>query len=79
MFTILSCSLIGFLAVKDCMRMKIEIELDNAAFIDNEGEIARILRKVAYKYKRIRVPLKCHKSLLDINGNKVGHVEVIDD
>lgn len=50
------------------MRLKLEIELDNAAFEDDvEEEVLRILSTVRVRDGQI---------LRDINGNKVGKVEL---
>lgn len=55
------------------MKLKIEIQMDNAAFADdgNEGrdETARLLKVVAAK---LEAGSESRAGLYDINGNKVG-------
>ena len=46
-------------------------ELENAAFDDYQGELARILSEVGFRIEQGEQPRK----LMDINGNKVGSVE----
>jgi hypothetical protein len=57
------------------MKLKIEINMDNAAFEDNaEEEIRAILANVTpnmSKYSIIK--------LRDSNGNTVGHYEITED
>jgi hypothetical protein len=60
------------------MKLKIEIQMDNSAFDDDNGggfECARILRDLA---DRIDGGLaeKTRVALMDINGNKVGEAKV---
>jgi len=62
------------------MKLKIEIEMNNAAFDDNASiEAARILRALA-----IRIEGHPHFSpghdqcLRDINGNEVGYAGVVE-
>lgn len=53
------------------MTLVIKIKMDNAAFEDNpQAEAARILRKFADQYENGTTT----RSLMDINGNTVGHV-----
>jgi len=57
------------------MNLKININLDNAAFED-EGEISRILRKLADKISydgRID-----GGKIMDVNGNSVGTWEITE-
>ena len=60
------------------MKIRIEIETGNAAFdYDVGGEVARILRKLADRVVKTPVvegPIK----LLDINGNTVGAMTVVE-
>ncbi|MBZ5497748.1 MAG: hypothetical protein LAP85_15200 [Acidobacteriia bacterium] len=64
------------------MRMKIEVEMENAAFTEDgpgaeRHEAARILRDLAN-----RIECNPHfspghsQALRDINGNKVGHMAI---
>ena len=56
-------------------RVKIEIKTENAAFHPEPGvEVARILRKAADTIESGGSP-----NIMDINGNKVGSIEVIED
>ena len=56
------------------MKYVIEINMDNAAFENNEAdELARILTRLADRLQQ-GGSLEC--SLHDINGNKVGSAEV---
>ena len=57
------------------MNIKIEINIDNAAFSpEPEEELARILRVMAAKLDTMRIGTFC---LRDVNGNAVGTFEVI--
>lgn len=61
------------------MDITITINLDNSAFEDcNGNETARILRKLAdtLDETRINSDFQSPYPLRDLNGNKVGHVEV---
>lgn len=67
------------------MRVKIEVECDNAAFQDGQlyNELRRILRQALRKVPKLRrrKPCLCDAPeaddvLLDTNGNTVGRVEV---
>lgn len=59
------------------MTLKIEIEIDNAAFDGRGGgrELARILGNVA---KRVGEAQADEWKLLDSNGNTVGKAEVVE-
>ena len=62
------------------MKLKIEIEMDNAAFdgANRNIEAARILRSLAQDMAD-DVALSCtgdHETLMDINGNRVGEAKV---
>lgn len=59
------------------MKIVIEIICDNAAFEDNDNELARILREFAYYYKDTPIKGVVPFSLKDINGNTVGTAKVI--
>lgn len=53
--------------------LKLTIELDNAAFEENESEeVARILAEAAEKIRRWSSPLRVDEKLRDINGNTCG-------
>ena len=62
------------------MKLKITIQLQNAAFNPDAGtEVARILRDLAESWSGRRwavVGSKC--SLRDVNGNIVGDAKVVD-
>ena len=63
------------------MRLKIEIDMENAAFAENwRDEVARIIGSFS---ERIRfdsnIVYKVKVPLYDINGNTVGRAEVADD
>lgn len=54
--------------------VNIAIQMDNAAFDDEpEVEVARILREAAKRFERDGI---ASHPLFDVNGNKVGGVEV---
>jgi hypothetical protein len=53
-------------------KIVITIETVNAAFEDNQNEVSRILRELADKLESGQNP----ESLRDINGNKVGTVNI---
>ena len=69
------------------MKCKIEIDMGNAAFFndDREGdnstaagfELARILRKLADKVENYGTPYDAFPAI-DFNGNTVGKLEIID-
>jgi hypothetical protein len=55
------------------MKLKIDINMDNAAFEDNAGsECARILRKLADELEDTNAEEGVLGPLFDVNGNKVG-------
>lgn len=55
------------------MKLRIEIDMDNAAFEDDpQPEVCRILREYI-KAGRLE------KVLMDVNGNRVGRAEVEGD
>lgn len=60
------------------MTLKIEINMDNAAFEPDSGtEAARILRKLAADIDGYNYPVdKALRRLLDVNGNAVGTAEI---
>ena len=60
------------------MKVTIEIQCDNAAFEDLNGEVSRILRVLA---KRVDTSPKSLEDmrLMDLNGNKVGQMVVSDE
>jgi hypothetical protein len=60
------------------MKLKIEIEMDNAAFEDGNGrEAARILRDLADNIEPWQLAAgEANPSLRDANGNKVGTAKV---
>jgi hypothetical protein len=61
------------------MKLKIEIEMDNAAFggdSDDPEEVKRILRKLADNLPPMRRVIGWPVRLWDINGNYVGNVTV---
>ena len=61
------------------MKCTITINMDNAAFEDDPGELGRILREYALSQSNIdRLPSVGSATLRDINGNKVGNVEITD-
>jgi hypothetical protein len=61
------------------MKLTIKIECDNAAFTPAQGtEVARILRQCAHVVDGSDL-LPGEVPLFDGNGNRVGHVEVVED
>ncbi len=62
------------------MKFRLEFSMDNAAFSDNAApEVARILRELASRIEVRWYPpgAGCVDwPVLDINGNKVGRVEI---
>lgn len=61
------------------MKMTITIQMDNAAFEDNQGgEVARILRELASKIDGDSSLEGVYYNLRDINGNKVGEMNIND-
>jgi hypothetical protein len=61
------------------MKLKIEIDLDNAAFEPEfEGhEVARILHEMAEEIDYIALHPSFVRHLQDINGNSVGKAKVV--
>lgn len=58
------------------MKLRIEIEMDNAAFEHDPGvELARILREYAKRVAQDGAWLTAY--FRDVNGNKVGTAEVV--
>jgi len=58
------------------VKLKIEIDLDNAAFQDDlRAEVADILRQLAHRLRLKPLTMK----LLDSNGNTVGKAEIHAD
>ena len=61
------------------MTLKIEIEMDNAAFEGQSGsEAARILRKIAGRIEGEDCVPGDITPCMDFNGNKVGTAEVVE-
>lgn len=60
------------------MEFKLEINMDNAAFEVPEYELVRILKAVSAKIDSRGLAVGKEK-ILDVNGNSVGHYEVIDE
>ena len=59
------------------MRLRIMMNMDNAAFDHSEGEVARILRELAELIEHLpEVTLRGQGPLMDINGNRVGEWKV---
>lgn len=59
------------------MKLKIEIEMDNAAFESGNGaEAARILRFLASRINDLDLNPSFGWKLTDFNGNRVGKAEV---
>lgn len=62
------------------MKLKIEIDLGNAAFgegdFDCGFEVARILKQLSLYMVECGCPATLEKPLHDINGNNVGKAEV---
>ena len=57
------------------MKLRIEIECDNAAFDDNEGEIERILTDLGSRLPTGNPHLGDSYILHDANGNWVGYAK----
>ncbi len=56
------------------MKLKIEIDCDNAAFDDEPAtELSRILRVLAGRIEEGYLPEFNGWQILDVNGNTVGH------
>lgn len=60
------------------MKLKIDIEMDNAAFEDKELEAARILADLASRMEtgQLGVEPGNRLALMDVNGNRVGEARV---
>lgn len=59
------------------MKLTITVEMDNAAFEDNNGtEAARILRAIATRIDGMNWPAGDVAPCIDINGNVVGTAKV---
>lgn len=59
------------------MRLKIEIQMDNAAFEENAGgQCALILKGLAARLQDACLDEEYHHGLYDENGNKVGALKV---
>ncbi len=57
------------------MKVSIEINCDNAAFEDDRaGEISRILKDLSKQFEEQTNP---YKKIYDVNGNPVGHCDII--
>ena len=62
------------------MKAKIEISLNNDAFKQNPLELAHVLRNLAEDIEYINGPnLGTFIGIMDINGNSVGSLEVVQD
>lgn len=62
------------------MQATVTIQMDNAAFEENSVELARILQDIASKIEQ-RGGVAAGDSFvaMDLNGNRVGKLEVIAD
>ena len=62
------------------MNCRINVDLGNAAFVDDPKELGRIIREAAQKvddaFTANEAPTVMFSTLRDINGNKVGNVVV---
>ena len=57
--------------------VRITIKTENAAFTDNPGEVVRILRRLSNRFgERAKLIDLDGYILVDLNGNRVGTVEV---
>ena len=62
------------------MKIVIEIRMNNSAFENENGnELARILNGLASRVDEKTLQEGDGKLLFDINGNRVGHWEVINE
>ena len=57
------------------MEFTITINTENAAFYDCGTELKRILHRIASDVETLDVNNEYQKTILDINGNKVGMTE----
>jgi hypothetical protein len=66
------------------MKVKIEINGDNAAFVDEEGndnneEFSRILRLISRTFETGNYPKSGYaEKIRDINGNPCGYIRITD-
>ena len=68
------------MARRDKVKLKIEIEMDNAAFEDGNGyEVARILNQLREDIDTPDLYEGDGGTLRDINGNKVGFWKVTEE
>jgi hypothetical protein len=59
------------------LSVTVKITCENAAFADDcEGEVARLLKQAAKKVEAGELERLGYIPLMDINGNKVGSVEI---
>jgi hypothetical protein len=60
------------------MHAVIKVQMDNAAFQDDPGELSRILGDLAIKlsHETAFISVGYARPLLDVNGNKVGFLEI---
>jgi len=62
------------------MKAKIEINLNNDAFVEDPTELARVLRNLADDIVSIDgANLGLFIGVVDANGNTVGQLEVLED
>ena len=62
------------------MKAKIEINLNNDAFVEDPTELARVLRNLADDIVSIDgANLGLFIGVVDVNGNTVGQLEVLED
>jgi hypothetical protein len=61
------------------MKFALEIDCNNAAFDDDVSEVVDILNHFAIKLASERPPIGARIFLRDINGNRVGFAQFIED
>ena len=62
------------------MKAQIEINLDNDAFQRDGRELARVLRNIAEDVEACNVTNEgAYICIIDINGNKTGEFEIVED
>ena len=62
------------------MKAQIEINLDNDAFQRDGRELAHVLRNIAEDVEACNVTNEgAYICVIDINGNKAGQLEIIED
>lgn len=68
------------------MEFTLNIKMDNAAFGNDDGEglaqgseVARILRSLASVVEDMDDLADFERRLMDVNGNRVGKAEVLED